>query len=237
MTFYTGPGDSLGSNLDLVIDNYQADRESYWSEDPTEEALVKAFDWVAEALLRASENLVLEGSNSTPSTSSPFGSVIELTEKPGFGEQLVEAIEILIARDAVDKLADTTTRCLGLARFVLSEQPSEAVQKYLARLGRCYIAGFLPECVMLCRAVLENGVKDAFVRRRVPLPATAEGASPMRTRLKAAQMFGWLTPDGFQAATAVWERGNTAVHHDPTATSDVLGTIVLTVNVLKELYD
>jgi hypothetical protein len=108
------------------------------------------------------------------------------------------------------------------------------VRRYLARLGRCYIAGFLPESVILCRAVLENAVNEAFDRR-----GGSGGAVPhkMSLKVKHCERMGWLTSHGRSEAMNVWVRGNTAVHNDPEATRDVLGTIVLTMGVLGQLYE
>lgn len=89
---------------------------------------------------------------------------------------------------------------------------------------------------MLCRAVLENAVAETFSRHKVPVPATDEGASPMRTRLIAALRLDWLSRASHDAALIVWQRGNTAVHNDPEATGDVIGTIRLTLMVLGDLY-
>jgi len=165
---------------------------------------------------------------------------IDLDEGTLAGERLrglvLEELAIGAAYAATDGIEEMAERCLEICEFALRNQPNEAVARYLTRAGRCYVAGFFPECVILCRASVENGVKDAFDRRGIPLPATPKGHSSMRARLDAAVMFGWLSPLAREHADTVWHRGNVAVHHDPNATSDVLGTIELTMGVLGELY-
>src|SRR5690606_20473403 len=103
-------------------------------------------------------------------------------------------------------------------------------------LSRCYIAGFLPECVMLCRAVVENAFVQKFADKELPLPATESGETPMRVRIEAARRFKFLSPARANDAWIVWKRGSKAAHEDPGATTDVLDTIRMTMGVLSELY-
>jgi hypothetical protein len=72
--------------------------------------------------------------------------------------------------------------------------------------------------------------------KRVPLPATEEGKSPMRVRIDAAKMFGRLSANGAVDVWNVWIRGNTAVHKDPDAVRDADDTVRATMRVLAELY-
>jgi hypothetical protein len=151
-------------------------------------------------------------------------------------KSVLEELEIGSAYAATDDLEGQADRCLDLCELALRSQPNEAVSRYLRRLGRCYVAGFFPECVILCRAAIENGIKHAFDRKHVPLPANDSGASAMRTRLNAAAMFGWMSSRAKQYAETVWYRGSKAVHEDPSATADALETIAMTMAVLNELY-
>jgi hypothetical protein len=165
---------------------------------------------------------------------------IDLDDGAPAGERLrglvLEELAIGAAYAATDEIEEMAERCLEISDFALRYQPNEAVVRYLTRVGRCYVAGFFSECVILCRASVENGVRDAFDRRGIPMTATPQGQSSMRARLDAAVMFGWLSPLAREHAATVWRRGNVAVHHDPNATYDVLGTIELSMVVLDELY-
>lgn len=234
MTDYGGVDDSLWWRLHHAIDSYQSARDEYWSPDPVERELVKLYEEVAQALLSASSNLVSDAEWRGEAFS--WAKLVETTDQHGYGPVFDQCIEIAIAHDTVGRLEGSAERCLALAEHILANPPGERVARFLARLGRCYIAGFMTECVMLCRAVLENAVADSFERRGIPVPATESGASSMRTRLKAASLLGWLSDDGHAAAEVVWLRGNKAIHDDPEATTDVRGTIDYTGKVLRELY-
>jgi len=89
---------------------------------------------------------------------------------------------------------------------------------------------------MLCRSVLENGIKEKFDQKNIPMPATAQGKSEMRVRIEAARKFKWLSNPSAELAMVVWRRGSKAVHEDPEATGEVWDTIRSTMQILNELY-
>jgi hypothetical protein len=236
MSLYDGPGDRLAGNLSLIVDNYRDERERYWSEDGSEAALIRLLDVVAHAILTDSSDLLVEGSDEEPwkRPLALWAEVIGAAETEGVSQHLGESLEIRIAEDVVNGLYDAPQRCLELAAHILAVRPAEPVRRYLGRLGRCYIAGLLPECVILCRAVLENAVNEALHRRS---DDATEFQGTMRQKLRRCEEAGWLDGPGRRDAGAIWERGNKAVHQDPLATTDVFGTVVLTMGVLAQLYD
>jgi hypothetical protein len=136
------------------------------------------YDLVAEALLAATSDLLFTDSDTDEAwkqVNSPWARVVQIAEQSGFAQQLSESIEVLLAEDTIARLPESTRRSIQLAELIISDPPGEAVRCFLARLGRCYMAGFLPECVILCRATLENPVKervdykfDRGIRLRVP---------------------------------------------------------------------
>jgi hypothetical protein len=227
-------GESLSGLLSLVIQNHESDREAYWSDQEDHTLLLKILDGVASALLTASGDMVATPTD-VEGVPFPWESVRRLADHPELREQVVEKLRIEVAYDSVDRINDAAERCLDLTRSVLAAQPAENVAKFIQRLGRCYVSGFLPECVIICRGVLENAVRERFDRAGVPLPATSQGVSPMRQRLEWAVKAKWLSAAASKDAMVVWQRGNTAVHDDPEATKDVLGTIQMSMRVLQEL--
>jgi len=243
MSNYSGIDDSVKWRLEHVFLSYCEEREKYWSLDSPEKEYLDLFGRLAEAFLSASSTLTSQSDQSESRKwhapdERPWAQILErLGEQDEVALLFDQAIEIGVIDDALERLDGATERCLDLARHILGNRPSRPVERYLKRLSRCYIAGFIPECIIICRAILENAVKDAFERKSIPLPATDEGASSMKTRLDAARLLGLLSVEGHQAAVTVWVRGNKAVHHDPEATQDVAGTLELTNRVLFELYD
>lgn len=236
MAWYDGPGDRLAGNLSLVVENYRDERELHWSDDALGAALISMLDIIAHEILIGSSDLVSDEVQDEPWKPSVdrWEDLLATIEKGGLSQQLGESLEIRIAEDLVNALYEAPQRCLQLVAHILGVQPAEPVRKYLSRLGRCYIAGFLPECVILCRAVLENAVNEALRRRSASKPVLP---GKMYEKLQVCRKAGWLNEQGRRDAVTIWERGNKAVHQDPELTTDVFGTIVLTMGVLGQLYD
>jgi hypothetical protein len=224
-------GQSLGTLIGIIIDNYESDREQYWS-DLEEGRYLTFVDGTAQVLLGTAQEL------SFPPELDDFWSIYrESGEDSLLAEQIVERIEINAANEFCTDTKGMASRCLELTREVIMARPNEAVQRFLRRLARCYIVGLMPECVMLCRAVLENAIKEKFDRKGIPLPATLAGKSEVRTRIEWARKTKWLSDSASEQAWVVWKRGSKAVHDDPEATAEVLDTIRLTMAVLRELYE
>jgi len=147
-----------------------------------------------------------------------------------------QVLQIQLAREYCTASESMAERCMELAALIAPAKPNEKVLRYLRRVSRCYIAGFIPETIVMCRAVLENAVAERYDREARSFPADASGTPTMRNRLDSAQRAKWITQEGRGSAWTIWIRGNKAAHDDPEATKDGLDTIRLTIGVLKELY-
>jgi len=224
---------SLDFYIEWAIRTFEEERNEYWKENPNN-VFVDLADALAGLVATASEDLV------QPDNPADFHSLDWDTARMFLGmdgplpEQILERLQIDIAWSLNDTAA-MARRCTEIAQHVVRQRPPEPVLRYLRRLSRCYVAGFMPECVMISRAVLENALKNAFHRKGVPLPENAAGRSEMRVRLDAAVRFGWLSQQASHDAWTVWTRGNKAAHEDPTVTPDALDTVVLTLGLLSEL--
>lgn len=189
-------------------------------------------------LVREMTSTLLESGNSLvrlPSEELGAKLAIERLGRPEVPRRLLMHLELQVARSftlATDEMAE---RCVELARLVVTNHPGSAVQRFLQRLGRCYVAGFFPETIIMCRAALENALNDKFGRERKPFPGAPEGRSPMRAKLRRAEELGWLTRQQSNEAFAVWERGSKAAHNDPEATKAVLATVESTMSLLRSL--
>jgi hypothetical protein len=239
---YFGLDDFPRDRLWQALEAYREEREVYWSTTDNEDVMRRAYDEIALVYMEVVTTLVTgsvePGDNDWRAENENRWTwfLKKLDQHDEVAILFDQAIEMRVYESVMKRLEGSRERCLQLASLILSTRPSEPVERYLSRLSACYIGGLLPECVILCRALLENAVSDVFQRHGIPLPQNAEGVSAMHTRLKAAHMLGWLSAEGLTGAKTIWLRGNKAVHQDPDATRDVFGTVVLTGNVLSELY-
>jgi hypothetical protein len=240
MINFDGSDGPLADRIGIAFDVYRVDRADYYSrEGPEWKALMDVCDRLAELVTDEAVDLVIAPDvwEALPSDGGAHWSGLRQgAEEHGYAQELRQSVEIQIVEDFLTRLRESPDRCLALAELVHEGSVGRSTGRFLGRLGRCYIAGLFPECVILCRAVLENAVRETFDRNGVPLPATERGHASMKTRLTAARLFGWISDGGFEAAQMIWLRGNKAIHDDPEATSDVLGTIRDTMGVVGELY-
>lgn len=230
--YYDTTHGHLSSLLSVIIDNYESDRREYWGEDEDGNSYLQYIDDLTRALFKSIQDV-------------PYPSVTTFIWKQ-FGDfladeevqpRVTERLEIEIGSIFCTSTSAMADRCLQLVRLlVISGKPNESVLRFMRRLSRCYIAGFFPESVIMCRAVFENALKDRYDRKDTPLPATPEGKSSMKTQIDGAKMFGWLSAQGAVDAWVVWKRGSKAAHEDPDATAEVLDTVRRTLGILRELY-
>ncbi len=220
----------LDGFIESGIYEFERELETMWS-DREYGATVNAFAArVAELILESSERLLTE---SDPSIARELP---DLLTKKGLHADVVLALQLVLAQKYLPDTASMARRCMDLIRLVVRANASEPVRRFLRRVARCYMSGLGNECVVVCRAVVENALTDKFEQNGIPLPATNQGKSPMRTRLDAATKMGWLSQKSRNDAWTVWVRGNKAVHDDPEAVNQDLDTIRLTMGVLDELY-
>ncbi|SRR6266545_543816 len=106
---------------------------------------------------------------------------------------------------------------------------SGLLREYLRLVYRCYTSGFDAEAIIVCRAVLERGVRDILDQKNAAAP------DAMGKRIEYLRGRGWLSEDGARRARAVWARGNKVVHEDPNLISDAYDTIRDCIAVLDEL--
>lgn len=141
-----------------------------------------------------------------------------------------------MALEFADETAAMADRCLEITESVLDRPASEAVLRFLRRVTRCYIAGFVPEAIILCRAVLRMRSRSAMTVRAFFHPKPLSASRKMRANLDYATSLGWLSAKALKHSWTIWTRGNKAVHSDPTVSTTSRATVQMTVAVLRELY-
>ena len=214
-----------------AIENYDHDRSEYLDEfTEDEKRLVDVLEALGRDTLKGLENLnIPEGLAGIYRDGRSVKGVLDGIDKESVRNVAIERIEIELARNFSTDVRRRAERALQLSELFLDELPAEPALRFLRRLVSCFVAGFLPECVMLCRAILENAIKETFDRKEMEMP------EKQRDRFDVAYEKKWLSYAGKRAAHDVWTRGNKAIHDDPAVTRDVLGTVQLCTTAIKEL--
>jgi len=148
-----------------------------------------------------------------------------------------ERFVIDLSWDAVEKIEEGASRIFRLYELVLRSAPSEPTQKFLSRLSRCFVWGFDPECVILCRAVIDTSFRDAVSDEicEKHCGKNDRHVFTLSNRIQAARKEGMIDEDTKIKAFKVKDRGNEAVHNQPDFTKDVWDTVCRTVDVLEAL--
>lgn len=223
---------NLDTHIDSAIDVFRQSREDYWR-DVSSGRYLELFDTAGSVVFEATKCLLAADTSGRVGVSFELASTLA---KPGpFRDLVREKIQTEIAWEFATTTRAMSERCLELVSLLIRTQPDEQVCRFMNRLSRCYIFGFFPESVILCRSVLESAVRELFVRRNVDIESET-GRADMRSRLRFATMAKWLSKQAEKEAWEVWQRGNVAIHNDPEAVKDVFGTIAATLRVLNEIY-
>lgn len=141
----------------------------------------------------------------------------------------IVALQIRAAREFAEDLPSLAERASGIIELALEVRVSPAVSRYAGRLGRCYLAGFDSECVILCRSVLDAALKDVLTQEGV------EGQN-MKMRIDLAVERGLLDPTLKDEANCVRLRGDKAVHDEPGITKAARETLEMTLYLVHELF-
>ncbi len=150
-----------------------------------------------------------------------------------------ERFAIDMSWGAIDKIRQGASRIFRLYKLVLHSTPSKPTQQFLGRLSRCYIWGFDPECIILCRAVIDTAFQEkiAYEICEKHFGKRNRGWFSLSDRIQAALKEEIIDEDIEEKARNVEKRGNIAVHRQPDITKDVWGTICDTVSVLERITE
>lgn len=166
---------------------------------------------------------------------------LEVAARPEEGPlKLVwERLCIKLAWNSVGLIRDGAFRILKLWELLIDIHPGKRTLTFLQRVGRCFIWGFDPECIILCRGVLDAAFRDAVSDdvciATYPNRRQEDRDFGLSSRIVAAYKNKLIDKLTKRMAFAIKTRGDKAVHYDPHATKDVAGTIRDTLIVLRRL--
>jgi hypothetical protein len=148
-----------------------------------------------------------------------------------------ERFVIDMSWEAIEKIREGALRIFKLYKLVLDSVPSEATQKFLSRLTRCYVWGFDPECLIICRAVLDTAfrdrVTDTICEKHINRNNRYEFT--ISNRIEAAYKAEIIDKETKKKAFNVKTRGDKAVHYQPDIAEDAWETVCQTLDVLKKI--
>ena len=232
---------TLDEYLLNAIEDFEADREAKWATAASRsDSWSELVDGLAKLFVDRIDQL--EAITKVRAKLSEMDREIEMSFPDGFlemfgpEEEFTEQVQIALAKKYATDTGAMAERCLALGEWAVEDLPeNEAVLNYLERLSRCYILGLGSECVILCRAVLENALKQAYQAEGATRPADQDDVQSLKQDIEGANFYGWFDETDKRAAHRVRHRGNKAVHDDPYTTQEVYETITMTLKLVQEL--
>lgn len=159
---------------------------------------------------------------------------------PEFPLDLIhESLSIIFSKEIVNKINQAVNRAIELHRLSTSLDLDSSTKQFLARLSNCYIWEFDPECVMLCRSVIDTAyrekIPDSLCEKYYPRREVWDDFG-LAKRIKVAQKEKFIDDYISTISFKIKDIGNTAIHHQPNITNDVIETIKDTMIILRQLY-
>jgi hypothetical protein len=175
----------LGDDLVLIVDNYWEDYDAYWElgEDPSESQFSEAEREHHKELAKLGEALREMLHTLAPNTSARdaiHNALGDIKMAGGFSQEVVagvarvlhswpivrDRLTIGLYSDGVHRMLPTAEeRAPHLVGLVGAVDLSPRAAAYLDRATRLYLWGFDPECVIMCRSVLEAALETALQHR------------------------------------------------------------------------
>jgi hypothetical protein len=149
-----------------------------------------------------------------------------------------------LAKESIGMLAIASDRIWRLfaTLFIIKDLDiNDRVLKYLKRVFRCYVWGFDPECIIMCRGVVEKTIEDIVTFDMcMEMLGERKGQDKdrwytLQDRLCIAKKKNYITDEMETLIYAIKEKGNKAVHHATWLIEDMLITIKDTCKILAVL--
>ncbi|MHB1096394.1 MAG: hypothetical protein ACYC3F_09480 [Gemmatimonadaceae bacterium] len=223
----------LDTRIQAAIDEFRDAREEALRKVEGGADILRMTGTIADVVLRVADELVVRGGFDGQATWESMRTF--LTPGPG-GDLVREEMRMALARELLPDTERMSWRAINITEKVLSREPNQSVLRFMRRLTRCYIAGFDSECVMCCRAVLDNAVNEVLDALALQPKRNRQNVVTMKGKLDALEAVGRLTAQSCKTAADLWLRGSEAVHNDPKVAGEVEETIDWTITVLQDLY-
>lgn len=124
------------------------------------------------------------------------------------------SFQIATAREFMPSLFRTSQRQLALVPF-LTDVRRPTLNRYLARVARCYVWDLRPELAVMCRAVLEEAFRQRMPEEKLKRALPSHRRVTLGLWIDEAVSTGLLDDDHSAAARRIRDRGGDAAHGRP----------------------
>jgi hypothetical protein len=141
-----------------------------------------------------------------------------------------ELLDERFTRDVIRAAPGYVMRTLELSRLEGSRIPSKMTNRYLQEASRTYVFGLPQASVALCRAGIEQALKEKLNIQGAP------SFIPMKNLLKKAVDDGVIDGVIGQSIETIAKEGNTVLHEKPADLAKAYDLLVMLRGVLQHLY-
>ncbi|QDU71118.1 DUF4145 domain-containing protein [Mucisphaera calidilacus] len=228
--------------FDMALDQYRSDKIDRYAStckidyEAAKINIQKIEEWIAD-LFRSSHTL------ETPKTGS-FKEIltsIMISGDSGVDDMLYARSAILqsLGMQFLETFEEAENEIFTLLNLANDTSYSRKSKRYINRVTRCYLWSLYPECIAMCRSVL-----DVEMQAEIPSDACEitlrnfkkwrEGKRfvDLADRIKAARLTKRLPKKDFDAATRIREIGNNILHGKQLSSIDK----DMALNCIKDLF-
>jgi len=200
--------------LEQIADNIIASRETLTHNEPA------AFKELMEALGRVTTGRVR--------FSDPLAAVDKLVQA---APDLIEGLlDERFTRNVIAAVPGYVQRTMSLSRLEAPRIPSKVTDSYLVEAARTYILGLPQASVALCRAALEQAIKE-----NIGYQATATFVE-MNDLLDEAEGAGIIDSTIRRTAREIADEADVVLHEQPTHLDKAYDVLVKLRGVLQHVY-
>ena len=159
-----------------------------------------------------------------------------------FWKYLWEHLEIFLASDSIGKWEAAACNMLRFFFiFIMYVRENIEVPKpvslFLKLVIRNFVWGFDSECVILCRSAMEATFREVVTLEMLEhfLGSRRNKEYSLIDYIYTAKNEGMISEELIDKANIIRIRANKALHYDPNATKDILGTVSDTFKVIVGL--
>ncbi len=215
----------LDDSISGAIDGFENEIIQMWGGEDDGTIVLNGAQALSKIIVGFTETLILKPGEISP---AEIRKLPELLEENDFCEEVIVALQIDAARKYCIRTRDMAERQLQLIRALAAASLSIQTQRFLTRVSRCYVFGFVPECIVMCRATLDTALSHV-------LPQSS--GSTFKEKLKQARALRLFDQQTWsEVRDHVQFRGNKAVHDDPQTSSDAWESIATCAKALNQLY-
>lgn len=158
---------------------------------------------------------------------------------------LTEAVQHQLGQEVVAMAERAEARIWRLLLMAQTMKPAWRVAEFLRRVSRCYVYGFDPECIVMCRSALdaefESAIPNELCVRHLGDPRRSRRNGDivfdLCDRTAVARKLGHICEESADWAAKIRIAANSIVHKKPAVNVDAFDAIEQTMNILRELSE